>query len=783
MEGGRLGEGLLPGDPRSAGPYRLLARWPGPRAVPPLNGMYAGRDRDHGHAVVCLLPPAAYAAAQALHREPAPGVPAVLGLRTGAGPSWAALAYTPAVSLSDVAGRRPGAESGALSAEQSLRLAGTVADTLAALHARGIGYGAVAPDGVWLTTGRPLLMALHACRTLPGSEPEPGPAQAPEPARDGRPPRLGADPGPQPQSRVATVPAAFMAPEVAAGRPLTAAADVYALAVLLIHTATGRLPFGDGPPPVLAYRAVHDRPELPTLPAGVGEAVAAALAPAPADRPTAAELRRTLARTGDDPDRPAAPLPGRIVAALAVRAQEMADLETDGAPETPSSAPAGGADRPDGDRAPEPRPATAQAPRRGPAPAPAAPPAPPTRRRVLTGLLTGAAGAALGVSGTLAWSALARDPGRPAAPPAPGAGGGTSPRVPGTPPAALWRFDDNTARTQLLPVSGADRFLTVRGEMLYGHDLRTGKEVWQLPGTSIGSPPVQVPGDRFLLSTREGLSLCSLRDGRTQWLQRYDDLSEVLAVEGTTAWLSVGDGTPTGGHLLAAFDLKERKERWRTPMPDGFDFSLSVAVGPEIVVVEVQVPQQRHRDVRAVRTLAIAGFDRNGGRMLWHRTYPDVHGGPSSAVDPAGGGRLFLLSAGRAHAYELAGGTRLWESQAIVAGTNAPPLFTGGTLYLVDDGTGPIVAVAPDTGRTLWDQTLDENLEWFMLGRMAAGASGRSLYLATLNRVTATDLPSGKRLWQTGLAGVEAREPFQLATAPGVLLMARPSAVVALPAD
>ncbi|MFF4317840.1 PQQ-binding-like beta-propeller repeat protein [Streptomyces sp. NPDC001568] len=831
MGRGQLGAGLLPEDPTATGPYRLLARWPGPRPAPPHHGMYVGRDRAHGHAVVCLLPPAAHAAAEELHRASVPGVPAVLDLRTETLPSWAALAYTPAVSLADVAGR-PGPAAGVLSLERSVEIAGEVAATLAALHARGVGYGAVAPEGVWLTTGRPLLMALHACRTLPAPGPAPGDGDGggDGPDRDGRPPRRPAGPARlEPQSRVSTVPAAFMAPEVAAGRPSSATADVYALAILLIHTATGRLPFGDGPPPVLAYRAVHDRPELPALPAELHRAVAAALAPAPADRPTAAELHRALALrrpepTGPGAPPPAGPLPGRVVAALAVRAQEIADLEAEApAADSPHAHPDHTDDTPDSDdrrpadspastdeaspRAHVPRPvgaprtATHGDPDADPPEPPQAPPhrdphghsapprgtrphapatRPPTRRRLLTHLL---AGAALGASGTLAWSALTRDDGRPEPTAGAGAATGTGPRVRGMPPPALWRFDDNTARTRLLPVSGADRFLTLRGEVLYGHDLRTGKEVWQMPGVSEGTPPVQAPGDRVLVVTREGLSLCSLSEGRTQWLQRVENLSTVLAVEGSTAWLVVGDGNPSGGHLLAAFDLDQRKELWRTPMPRGFDYRLGSFVGPRIVVVEVQVPRQPFQDVSAVRTLEIAGFDRSDGRMLWNRTFADVHSGPASTVDPAGGGRLFLLAKGHAQAYDLESGARLWESQAVVAGTNAPPLLAGGTLYLTDDGRGPLVAVAPDTGRTLWEQSLDENLEWFMLGAMAASASGRTLYLSTLNQITATSLPSGKRLWQAGLAGVEAREPFQLVTTADALLIARPSVVVALPVD
>ncbi|MEU8775504.1 PQQ-binding-like beta-propeller repeat protein [Streptomyces sp. NPDC048606] len=783
---GRLVEGLTARDPGEVGPYRLLARWPGPRPEPPENGMYLGRDRAHGNAVVCLLPPAAHGAAAALRRgDPVPGTAAVLDARTDIAPAWLALAYAPAVSLADLA--RPDAGGGVLPAEQAVRVAGAVADTLAGLHARGVGYGAVAPEGVWLTTGRPLLLALHACRTLtsPGGGAAPGAAQGePEPPRR----------GPEPHSRVSTVPAAWMAPEVAAGGPSSAAADVYALAVLLLHTATGRLPFGDGPPPVLAYRAAHEAPvlpELPGLPQESGRAVAAALAPSPADRPTAAELCAALTPGGAEPAWAHGAAPGRVVAALAVRSQSVADLEApDGRPAEraatavatlPDGPEAGGrlavADTRTRDAAPGPR--TAQAP-----PPPTGTPAGPTRRRVLSGLLTGAAGAALGVGGALAWSGLVRD--EPDGAPAPGARPGQAsplPRVSGMPPGALWRLDDATARTRLLPVSGAGRFLVARGDDVYGHDLGTGRQVWELPGAgeSLGRP-VAVPGDRALMA-RSGLAMVSLGDGRTQWLQRYEDLTTVLAVEGGTAWLLVGNGTPAGGNRLAAFDLERRRETWRTPLPDGFGYDLAVTVGPATVVVEVPPPDEGvFRDVHAIRTLAIAGFDRATGRMLWNRTYPEVYSGAASAVDPVAG-RLFLLSREHAHAYDLTTGARLWESRAQVDDTNGPPLLAGGVLCVNDAGLGPLVGVASDTGRTLWEQSLDEVVEWTMLGPMVVGSSGRTVYLSTLHRVIATDLASGRRQWQVSLSGAQAREPFQLVSTAGVLLVARSSAVVAIPAD
>ncbi|MCF3965091.1 serine/threonine-protein kinase, partial [Streptomyces fuscigenes] len=79
----------------------------------------------------------------------------------------------------------------------------------------------------------------------------------------------------------------FMAPEQfqrprAVGPP----ADVFAMAAVLVHAATGRGPFDSDSPYVVAYQVVHDEPDLSGVPAGLVHLIRRCLAKDPAHRPT-----------------------------------------------------------------------------------------------------------------------------------------------------------------------------------------------------------------------------------------------------------------------------------------------------------------------------------------------------------------------------------------------------------------------------------------------------------------------------------------------------------------
>ncbi|HEX7745227.1 MAG TPA: serine/threonine-protein kinase, partial [Micromonosporaceae bacterium] len=96
--------------------------------------------------------------------------------------------------------------------------------------------------------------------------------------------------------------ALYMAPEQAAGRPVSPATDIYALGAVAYHCVAGHPPFSGGTSLDVAIKHLHDEvPPLPTdVPAGVAALVTRALEKEPADRFESAEALAAAARTALD---------------------------------------------------------------------------------------------------------------------------------------------------------------------------------------------------------------------------------------------------------------------------------------------------------------------------------------------------------------------------------------------------------------------------------------------------------------------------------------------------
>ncbi|MFE5562376.1 PQQ-binding-like beta-propeller repeat protein [Streptomyces sp. NPDC056544] len=87
----------------------------------------------------------------------------------------------------------------------------------------------------------------------------------------------------------------FMAPEqFQSGRDAGPAADVFALGAVLVHAATAHGPFDADSPYAVAWKVVHEDPDLTGLPASLLPVVTACLAKDPAGRPDADALLTLL---------------------------------------------------------------------------------------------------------------------------------------------------------------------------------------------------------------------------------------------------------------------------------------------------------------------------------------------------------------------------------------------------------------------------------------------------------------------------------------------------------
>ncbi|GAA2724572.1 hypothetical protein GCM10010315_54750 [Streptomyces luteosporeus] len=299
---------LLPADPREVGPYRLLARL----GSGGMGRVFLGRSRG-GRAVAVKVVRPELAENAVFRRRFAQEVAAarrvngfytaqVVEADTDADPPWLVTSYIPGPSLQEAVER-----CGPMPAAAVAALGAGLAEGLGAVHACGVVHRDLKPGNVVLADDGPRLIDFGIARALDATS------------------HLT-------QSGVIGT-AAFMSPEQMLGREATPASDVFCLAGVLVYAATGRSPFGVGPAAAVAYRVVHDEPDLSGVPAGLVPLIRAALGKDPGDRPgLSALLDHCAAQAGG-----AAVWPGDVTSFIAEQVAETKYLTTQPVPAEPAA--------------------------------------------------------------------------------------------------------------------------------------------------------------------------------------------------------------------------------------------------------------------------------------------------------------------------------------------------------------------------------------------------------------------------------------------------------------
>jgi hypothetical protein len=257
--------GLEPADPRLIGPYQLLGRL----GAGGMGRVFLGVSAA-GRPVAVKVVHAELAADPEFRARFSTEVAAakkVSGLFTAlvvdadvdAAVPWLATAYVAGPSLSEAV-----RGSGPLTAWSLLALAAGLAKSLTAIHAAGVVHGDLKPSNVLLAPDGPRVIDF-------------GISQAAEAA-------------PLARAGLVVGTPSFMAPEQAAGEEVGPRSDVFSLGAVLAFAATGRKPFGVGPPAAVLERVVRVAADLEDAPAEVRPLIEQCLAKEPLRRPTAAEL-------------------------------------------------------------------------------------------------------------------------------------------------------------------------------------------------------------------------------------------------------------------------------------------------------------------------------------------------------------------------------------------------------------------------------------------------------------------------------------------------------------
>ncbi|WP_251092138.1 serine/threonine-protein kinase [Streptomyces sp. Caat 7-52] len=339
---------LAPEDPERIGRYRILGRL----GQGGMGRVFLAEDAE-GHRVAVKLVHAEFTADPEFRRRFGREVEAagkVLSFFTvplvdseaDAETPWLATQYVSGPSLSAAVRR-----DGPLPVDRLCSLAAALGEALIVIHAAGIVHRDLKPSNVLLADDGPRVIDFGIARA----------ADSEELTRAGH--ALGT--------------LGYAPPEqVVAEEPVGAAGDVFSLGGVMLYAATGRQPFGDAPPAVLAYRTVYEEPDIDGVPEELTVLVRRCLAKDPASRPTPREV---------------------IAAARAAQSRVR-----DGSP-----APARAAEEPTSYRIAPPAPVSPPAPSPVPESRPESGPEEPRRRRrgVLTAAAVAVAVAALAVAGAI----------------------------------------------------------------------------------------------------------------------------------------------------------------------------------------------------------------------------------------------------------------------------------------------------------------------------------------------------------------------------------------------
>ncbi|WP_406142988.1 PQQ-binding-like beta-propeller repeat protein [Streptomyces anulatus] len=349
--------------------------------------------------------------------------------------------------------------------------------------------------------------------------------------------------------------------------------------------------------------------------------------------------------------------------------------------------------------------------------------------------------------------------------------------LPGQPPEPRWIYTHPASESSPLTTAvWRDKLLVVTSEsQASAVDLRTGKRLWQRADGAKGQAALAAGADLVFLASPSEFLWLSPKNGKVVHRVRYTDAFADLP--GLAVGPLAGNSGPvvwfTGSHTVTvkapkpkkgkkkgkdkevvqahffAYDIVQRKELWRTPVPTGrapgtpayrvvVDRSADVLVRQDAVSLTAA-------EVKAAKGKgSIRSFDQKTGKLLWTKQYAAAS--PEAATGGDEDGTLYAAVGKDLQAFETDTTKPLWRVEGSDGSVFGTPLVAGPLIHTTERSQ-LVGAVERESGRLVWRRSTEVPGTGNAPSLTISG-SEKTLIATDAVQVTAFSAADGERLWK-----------------------------------
>ncbi|MFG2762807.1 outer membrane protein assembly factor BamB family protein [Streptomyces rubiginosohelvolus] len=349
--------------------------------------------------------------------------------------------------------------------------------------------------------------------------------------------------------------------------------------------------------------------------------------------------------------------------------------------------------------------------------------------------------------------------------------------LPGQAPEPRWIYAHPASEASPLTTAlWQDKLLVVTSEsQASAVDLRTGKRLWQRADGAKGQAALAAGADLVFVASPTEFLWLSPKNGKVVHRVRYTEAFDDLP--GLTVGRLAGSSGPviwfTGSHTVTvkapkpkkgkkkgkdkevveayffAYDIVQRKEVWRTPVPAGRApgtpaYRVVAERSADVLVRQDAVSLTAAEVKKAKGKGSVRSFDQKTGKLLWTRQYGAASLEAATSGDEDG--TLYAAVGQDLQAFEADTTKPLWRVEGSDGSWFGTPLIAGPLIHTTERSR-LVGAVERESGRLVWRRST-EVPGTGPAPSLTLSGSEKTLIAADAIQVTAFSAADGERLWK-----------------------------------